>query len=113
MHATLTLDRCHVHWLDRCLIRLLKGDKGGDVVSAPPCAVRHLGVLPPHHTAADLADVGVAEAGSVWVLQHLQELMHQMQASAAQGMAAAYSSQGFPIASLDAAGHPHMRQWRQ
>ncbi|CAL8462854.1 g2388 [Coccomyxa elongata] len=45
--------------------------------------------------------------------QHLQELMHQMQANAAQGMAAAYSSQGFPIASLDAAGHPHMRQWRQ
>lgn len=47
-------------------------------------------------------------------LQDLQDLMQQMQASRQQqeGLAGTYS-QGFPIASLDAAGHPYMRQWHQ
>ncbi|KAK9907545.1 hypothetical protein WJX75_005682 [Coccomyxa subellipsoidea] len=46
--------------------------------------------------------------------QDLQDLMQQMQASRQQqeGLAGTYS-QGFPIASLDAAGHPYMRQWHQ
>ena len=38
--------------------------------------------------------------------------MQQMHASRQEGMAGTYS-QGFPIASLDASGHPYMRQWHQ